>query len=209
MTAQLRITSNSADETQSIGRIIGANANPGDLFLLTGPLGAGKTCLTQGIAWGLDVKERPRSPTFVLLARYRGRVTIHHADLFRIEGTADALSLGLEDCLNDDDVCIVEWADRAPELFIEPSLRIEMNHRPAENDTRTITLQTDHPRYHPILTALTNLKTSPPSIPRRGAPCGRPLSPSSPSTGQTDPKTSSPSMGEADSKTSSPLTGED
>lgn len=150
----LRIASRSADETHDIGRLIGANARPGDLFLLTGPLGAGKTCLTQGIAWGLGVKERPRSPTFVLLARYRGRVTIHHADLFRIEGTADALTLGLDDCLNDDDVCIVEWADRAPELFVEPSLRVEMDHHPDENDTRTITLQTDDARYQSILDAL-------------------------------------------------------
>ncbi len=154
MASPLRIASRSADETQDIGRLIGANAQPGDLFLLTGPLGAGKTCLTQGIAWGLGVEERPRSPTFVLLARYRGRVTIHHADLFRIEGTADALSLGLEDCLNDDDVCIVEWADRAPELFVEPALRVEMDHHPTENGTRTIALQTDHPRYQPILDAL-------------------------------------------------------
>ena len=154
MAARLRIASRSSDETHAIGRLIGANAQPGDLFLLTGPLGAGKTCLTQGIAWGLGVKERPRSPTFVLLARYRGRLTIHHADLFRIEGVADALSLGLEDCLNDDDVCIVEWADRAPELFVEPSLRVEMDHHRDQGDTRTITLQTDHARYQPILDAL-------------------------------------------------------
>ena len=154
MPASLHIASRSADETHDIGRLIGANARPGDLFLLTGPLGAGKTCLTQGIAWGLGVKERPRSPTFVLLARYKGRVIIHHADLFRIEGTADALTLGLDDCLNDDDVCIVEWADRAPELFVEPSLRVEMDHHPDENDTRTITLQTDDSRYQPILDAL-------------------------------------------------------
>ena len=154
MLACLRITSRNADETHAIGRLIGSNARPGDLFLLTGPLGAGKTCLTQGIAWGLGVKERPRSPTFVLLARYSGRLTIHHADLFRIEGAADALTLGLDDCLNDDDVCIVEWADRAPELFVEPSLRIEMDHHPNENDTRTITLQTDHSQYQPILDAL-------------------------------------------------------
>ena len=142
MPACLRITSGSADETHTIGRVIGAHAQPGDLFLLTGPLGAGKTCLTQGIAWGLGVKERPRSPTFVLLARYKGRLTIHHADLFRIEGTADALSLGLEDCLNDEDVCIVEWADRAPELFVEPSLRVEMDHHPNLGETRTVTLRT-------------------------------------------------------------------
>ena len=100
------------------------------------------------------MKERPRSPTFVLLARYRGRLTIHHADLFRIEGTADALSLGLEDCLNDEDVCIVEWADRAPELFVEPSLRVEMDHHPNLGETRTVTLRTDHSRYQPILDAL-------------------------------------------------------
>ena len=152
----LRITSRSAEETQDIGRVIGAAARPGDLFLLTGPLGAGKTCLTQGIAWGLGVKERPRSPTFVLLARYRGRVTIHHADLFRIEGTTDALSLGLEDCLNDEDVCIVEWADRAPELFVEPSLNVTMDHHPDEGDSRTITLKADDDRYQPVLDALAN-----------------------------------------------------
>ena len=160
MPACLRITSRSAEDTQSIGRVIGANAQPGDIFLLTGPLGAGKTCLTQGIAWGLGVKERPRSPTFVLLARYRGRLTIHHADLFRIEGTADALSLGLEDCLNDEDVCIVEWADRAPELFVEPSLSVAMDHHPDLGETRTITLQTDHSRYETILQALADREPS-------------------------------------------------
>ena len=160
MPACLRITSGSADETHAIGRVMGANAQPGDLFLLTGPLGAGKTCLTQGIAWGLGVKERPRSPTFVLLARYRGRLTIHHADLFRIEGTTDALSLGLEDCLNDEDVCIVEWADRAPELFVEPSLHVSMDHHPDHGETRTITLQTDHSRYEPILQALADREPS-------------------------------------------------
>lgn len=158
MPASLRITSRSAAETQDIGRVIGAAARPGDLFLLTGPLGAGKTCLTQGIAWGLGVNERPRSPTFVLLARYRGRVTIHHADLFRIEGTTDALSLGLEDCLNDEDVCIVEWADRAPELFVEPSLNVTMDHHPDEGDSRTITLKADDDRYQPILDALADWK---------------------------------------------------
>ena len=154
MPACLRITSQCDEETHDIGRVIGAATQPGDIFLLTGPLGAGKTCLTQGIAWGLGVKERPRSPTFVLLTRYRGRLTIHHADLFRIEGTTDALSLGLEDCLNDEDVCIVEWADRAPELFVEPALRIAMDHHPDQHDTRTITLRTDHSRYRPILQAL-------------------------------------------------------
>ena len=91
------IHTNNAEETRRIGRIIGENASPGDVYLLTGPLGAGKTCLTQGIAQGLGVDGHARSPTFVLLTRYRGRLTLQHADLYRINHPAEAWDLGLED----------------------------------------------------------------------------------------------------------------
>ncbi len=160
MSTTLELTSHSAEETQDIGRILGSNARPGDVLLLTGPLGAGKTCLTQGIAWGLGVKERPRSPTFVLVARYKGRLTIHHADLFRIEDSAEALDLGLEEYLNDEDVCVVEWADRAPNLFPDQSLWIDLQHgqedlqHGQEDGTRRIKLYTEDPHYIPMLRAL-------------------------------------------------------
>ena len=71
MTGILRIQTNSPDETQRLGELIGQQARAGDLYLLTGPLGAGKTCLTQGIGRGLEVPENLRSPTFVLMTRHR------------------------------------------------------------------------------------------------------------------------------------------
>ena len=118
-----------AEETRRIGRIIGESASPGDVYLLTGPLGAGKTCLTQGIARGLDVDGYARSPTFVLMTRYHGRLTLHHADLYRIDHPAEAWDLGFEDIVSaGQDVLVVEWADRADELFPDDALRIHLDY---------------------------------------------------------------------------------
>ena len=108
-----------------MGRHLGRNAVTGDIFLLTGALGAGKTCLTQGIAWGLDVPGYARSPTFVLVTRHVGRMTLHHMDLFRIDSPEEAWDLGMEELLSysgpSDGVCVIEWADKFPELFPENS----------------------------------------------------------------------------------------
>ncbi len=128
MDCSLRIQTNSPEETQRLGEVIGRSAQPGDIYLLTGILGAGKTCLTQGIAQGLGVGGHVRSPTFVLMTRYRGRLTLHHVDLYRIEGSLEAWDLGLEEQLGDDGVCVVEWADRAEELFSQECLWIAMDH---------------------------------------------------------------------------------
>jgi len=111
-----------------VGRIIGEQARPGDIYLLTGPLGAGKTCLTQGIAWGLGVTEPARSPTFVLMTRYRGRLTLHHLDLYRIGGPLEAWDLGVEEQLSGDGVCVVEWAERAEDIFPEDALWIALDY---------------------------------------------------------------------------------
>ena len=129
MPANITIHTETAEETRAVGRIIGEAAAPGDVYLLTGPLGAGKTCLTQGIASGLGAPGYARSPTFVLVTRYRGRLTIHHADLYRIEHPAEAWDLGLEDIVAaGEDVLIVEWADRAAEIFPQDSLWIALDY---------------------------------------------------------------------------------
>ena len=134
MSDTVTIHTDSAEETRQIGRIIGENASPGDVYLLTGPLGAGKTCLTQGIALGLGVDGYARSPTFVLLTRYRGRLTLQHADLYRIDHPAEAWDLGLEDIMSaGDDVLIVEWADRAADIFPEDALWIDLDYAIDEN----------------------------------------------------------------------------
>ena len=140
MTDPLRIQSPSADFTQSLGRTIGQHASAGDVFLLTGPLGAGKTCLTQGIALGLGVEGYVRSPTFVLMTRHRGRLTLHHVDLYRMGSPAEAWDLGLEDQLFDEGVCVIEWADRAAEIFPEDCLWIDLEYG-ADPDRRDISME--------------------------------------------------------------------
>ncbi len=129
MANELIIHTDTAEETRRIGEVIGESAAPGDVYLLTGPLGAGKTCLTQGIARGLGVDGHARSPTFVLITRYRGRLTLHHADLYRIDHPAEAWDLGLDDIMSaGEDILIVEWADRAEEIFPEEALWIDLNY---------------------------------------------------------------------------------
>ena len=149
----LSLISHSPEETQEIGRLLGQEAKARDVLLLTGPLGAGKTCLTQGIAWGLGVEGYARSPTFVIVARYQGRLTLHHIDLFRVQDDLEALDVGIEEYLLGEDVCVVEWADRAAEIFPQRSLWISLEYGARETD-RLITLGDEDQTGHHILESL-------------------------------------------------------
>ena len=153
MPPAIQLISHSPEETREIGRIIGHNAEPGDVFLLSGVLGAGKTCITQGIAWGLGVQGYARSPTFVIATRYKGKLTLHHIDLFRIESIQEALDLGLEEYMSGEDVCVVEWADRASEIFPTQSLWIALEYGTADND-RLINIETKDSRHSGLMKAL-------------------------------------------------------
>lgn len=153
MTFSAAILTKGPEQTQEVGRAIVEQAQPGDIFLLTGPLGAGKTCLTQGIAAGLGVPGYVRSPTFVLTSRYQGRMTLHHLDLYRIGGPEEAWDLGLDEQLFGGGICIVEWADRAAEIFPPGSLWIELDHVDA-GDRRTISFIDWPDRYRPVLERL-------------------------------------------------------
>ncbi len=141
MNAPLHIDSHGPDFTLDLGRTIGEHASAGDVFLLTGPLGAGKTCLTQGIALGLGVEGHVRSPTFVLMTRHQGRLTLHHVDLYRMGSPAEAWDLGLDEQLFGGGVCVIEWADRASEIFPEDCLWIGLDYG-EDRDRRNITLET-------------------------------------------------------------------
>ena len=120
------IVSLSAEETLRIGAELGERLLPGDALLLTGDLGAGKTTLTQGIAMGLGVVERPRSPTFVMATEYHGRLPLYHLDLYRVDELAELGALGLDEYLNGDGVTVVEWADRAPHAFPPHGVWVEL-----------------------------------------------------------------------------------
>ena len=170
MAPQIRIRTSSPEETQRLGRAIGEQARAGDVYLLSGPLGAGKTCLTQGIAWGLGVEGYARSPTFVLMTRHQGRLTLYHLDLYRIDHAQEAWDLGLEEQLYGDGVCAVEWADRAEEVFPQDSLWIALDYvldnaldkaldYEGVDTVRVITIGDDSPRYEPLLKNLSQTFT--------------------------------------------------
>ncbi len=117
--------SDSAARTRAIAEAFGRLARAGDVLLLSGPLGAGKTQFVQGLAQGLGVRHVVRSPTFVLLARYPGRVPLAHLDLYRLESRAAIEELGLED-EGEGSVLAVEWGEKASGLWPEAwTVRIE------------------------------------------------------------------------------------
>ena len=153
MTEILRIQTSSPDETQRLGELIGRQARAGDIYLLTGPLGAGKTCLTQGIGRGLEVPENLRSPTFVLMTRHQGRLLLHHLDLYRINDPWEAWDLGVDEQLFSGGVCIVEWADKAKDLFPPESLWLNLEYG-ADDSERLLTLTSSSPNYESLLKSL-------------------------------------------------------
>ena len=160
----LCIQSPGADFTRELGRAIGEHASAGDVFLLTGPLGAGKTCLTQGIALGLGVDAYVRSPTFVIMTRHQGRLSLHHVDLYRMGSPAEAWDLGLDEQLFGEGVCVIEWADRASEIFPEDCLWIDLNYG-QDPEQRVITVEpgvvSKDSRFRELLDLLTKKSAAP------------------------------------------------
>ena len=131
--------SRSADETKEIGRAIGGAVEAGTLILLIGQLGAGKTTLTQGLADGLGVTAYTKSPSFVLVNEYEGRLPLFHMDLYRIDDPAEAWELGLDDYLGRDGVLAIEWADRATSIFPEDRLEIHIEYLSDSERQLTVT----------------------------------------------------------------------
>ena len=121
------LRSRSPGETRRIGVSLGRLIEAGDVLLLCGDLGAGKTCLTQGIARGLGIEGYVRSPTFVLVSIHRGRLPLYHIDIYRLDHVAEVLDLGLEEYLAGDGVSVIEWADKAFEVFPQPFLLVTLD----------------------------------------------------------------------------------
>ena len=135
------IRSYSPKDTHKIGRRIGAKTQSGDVLLLVGDLGAGKTTLTQGILWGLGGTEYARSPTFVLVNEYPARLTLYHMDLYRLNSIEEIEDLGLDDYLYGNDLCVVEWADKAPGYF--PVNHAVVQLEVIDDQTRRVTVSSE------------------------------------------------------------------
>jgi tRNA threonylcarbamoyladenosine biosynthesis protein TsaE len=110
--------SNSAEETIATGRTYGLRACQGDVFALTGDLGAGKTQFVKGFVAGLGSRAEVTSPTFVLVHEYEdGRLPVYHFDFYRLDNSEAVLRLGFDDYVFGDGVALIEWADRYPDLI--------------------------------------------------------------------------------------------
>ena len=148
----LKLVSHSPEETQKIGVRIGGLAQAGDIFLLVGELGAGKTCFTQGIAWGLNIKDYALSPSFVIMRELYGRLPLYHIDLFRLERLEEIEELGLDDYLYGNGVCVVEWAEKGLNLLPPEHLLIEISY--LDDTKRSFHFKPSGRRYQELLVQL-------------------------------------------------------
>ena len=126
------------DEMLAVGQAIGEHLQAGDVLILTGELGAGKTTMTKGIALGLDITQMIKSPTYTIVREYtKGRLPLYHMDVYRL-AEGDGESFGLEEYFETDGVVIMEWGnnllDELPENYIE----IFLNYHEVEGRTLQI-----------------------------------------------------------------------
>lgn len=134
------------EEMIALGRQLGQWLDAGDLVLLEGDLGAGKTTLTKGIGQGLGITKVINSPTFTILKVYQGRVPLYHMDVYRLEGMHQ--ELGFEEYYDGDGVCVVEWATFVAEELPLQRLEITITH---ETNGRLVQMTAKGEHYEEII----------------------------------------------------------
>ena len=121
------IITKSPEETKKLGEEIGKLTNKGDILALYGELGSGKTCLIQGISYGLKVKDYVTSPSFTIINEYHGKIPIYHFDLFRLNNIEDIFELGYEEYFYGAGLTVIEWAEKIETLLPKNYFRININ----------------------------------------------------------------------------------
>lgn len=112
-------------ETFEIGKRLGENAKPGQVYTLIGDLGVGKTVFTQGVARGLGITEPVNSPTFTILQVYEeGKIPFYHFDVYRIGDVEEMEEIGYQDCFYGEGICLIEWANLIEEILPENYVQI-------------------------------------------------------------------------------------
>lgn len=150
----LDIISHNVAQTIRLGQRLGELLRPGDLILLLGDFGTGKTHLIKGIAQGLGSTNMVNSPSFVLINEYRagpqhGRMPIFHADLYRIEDADELVGIGLEEAWAGDGVCLIEWAEQAGGRIPSEHLAIHLQH--LAETKRTLRMVPHGARYEALV----------------------------------------------------------
>jgi tRNA threonylcarbamoyladenosine biosynthesis protein TsaE len=143
----------SVDDTRALAQELASLARPGDLILLSGGLGAGKTAFAQGFARGLGVHDRVTSPAFVLVRPYEGRIPMVHLDVYRLDHLQELVDLGISELLDEDGVTLIEWGDVVTPAL--PSDFLEVRLEPGESDDeRIVQLRTVGPGWSPRVRAI-------------------------------------------------------
>ncbi len=128
----------SANETRTLGERLASSLRPGDVLLLLGNMGVGKSELTRGIARGLGIQGPVASPTFTILQVYdEGHIPLYHFDWYRLESADELYEMGMDEYLGGDGIAIIEWPSQCPEAI--PPCRLEITLTPLADTVREIT----------------------------------------------------------------------
>jgi len=130
----IRVTTKSVEDTKALAAALAELARPGDLILLAGELGAGKTAFAQGFGVALGVEEPITSPTFTLVAQYQGRLELNHLDVYRLDQLAEVADLGLAEMLDDGGVTLIEWGDVIVPALPADYLEVRLEFGTADDD---------------------------------------------------------------------------
>ena len=137
----------SADQTKALAAALAELARPGDLLLLAGDLGAGKTAFTQGYGAALGVDDLITSPTFTLVNSYEGRLELNHLDVYRLEALGEVLDLGVPEMIDEGGVTVIEWGDAVSPALPADYLEIRFSFTEDDDDERIIELVPVGPRW--------------------------------------------------------------
>lgn len=149
--AHVEFLTHSKDETKDLGEFVSEYLKRGDVILLSGDLGAGKTTFTSGVGKGLGLKEDVISPTFNIMKCYfKSKIPMYHIDAYRLEG--QNLELGLEEYIEGDGICLIEWPKFIEKLIPDERLEISIFHQ--GNDDRKFVFESSSPRFDDLLNAL-------------------------------------------------------
>ncbi len=139
--AEVNLVTRSARATSDLGARLGEALQPGDVVALVGELGAGKTQLVRGICRGAGVAEADvASPSFAIVATYRGRLWVHHADLYRLAGEEELYGTGFSELVGGEGAVLVEWADRMPGALPAERIEIRLAHDERSPSLRRIAI---------------------------------------------------------------------
>ena len=155
MTRPLVLESRSPEDTRRIGERLGALLEAGDVVLLSGELGAGKTVFVQGVARGLGFDGSVSSKSFVLMGEYPGHLTLYHADLYRLDDPEQVQDLALDE-ISADGVLVVEWPERAGEGVL-PAEHLLIEFDVTGQETRRVRIEAQAERARELIESFSEL----------------------------------------------------